>query len=107
MHKCVVARGPMPGTCNTVRHFARAIVEVSRPLLFAQKTQRRTTRRRFARISCGERAPARGGKPLSARKPKQIASARGKVRAWMQLRAAIFDFDGTIADTFQEVVAIL
>ena len=25
----------------------------------------------------------------------------------MQLRAAIFDFDGTIADTFQEVVAIL
>jgi phosphoglycolate phosphatase-like HAD superfamily hydrolase len=33
--------------------------------------------------------------------------ARGKVRGAMQLRAAIFDFDGTIADTFEEVVAIL
>jgi phosphoglycolate phosphatase len=33
--------------------------------------------------------------------------ARGKVRGAMQLRAAIFDFDGTLADTFDQVVAIL
>lgn len=31
----------------------------------------------------------------------------GKVRGAMQLRAAIFDFDGTIADTFDRVVTIL
>jgi phosphoglycolate phosphatase len=36
-----------------------------------------------------------------------MSQARGKVRGAMQLRAAIFDFDGTIADTFDQVVAIL
>lgn len=33
--------------------------------------------------------------------------SHGKVRGAMQLRAAIFDFDGTIADTFEQVVRIL
>lgn len=36
-----------------------------------------------------------------------MLSPHGKVRGAMQLRAAIFDFDGTIADTFDQVVAIL
>jgi phosphoglycolate phosphatase len=36
-----------------------------------------------------------------------MLATHGKVRGAMQLRAAIFDFDGTIADTFDQVVAIL
>jgi phosphoglycolate phosphatase len=36
-----------------------------------------------------------------------MLGTHGKVRGAMQLRAAIFDFDGTIADTFEHVVSIL
>lgn len=37
----------------------------------------------------------------------RMTATRGKVRGAMQLRAAIFDFDGTIADTFDQVIGIL